>query len=72
MATTVAAAFYLPGQDWFYTILYNDYMGFGYVAYIGVIFGFLTDVVFNAARITTQVINSILNAIGSALSVAPS
>jgi len=46
-------------------------MGFGYLAYIGVIFGFLMDVAFNKARVTTEIINGILNAIGSAVSVAP-
>ena len=71
VSTIVASAIYMFGQDWFYTILYNDYMGFGYLAYIGVIFGFLMDVAFNKARVTTEIINGILNAIGSALSVAP-
>jgi hypothetical protein len=71
VATIAASAIYMFGQDWFYTILYNDYMGFGYLAYIGVIFGFLMDVAFNKARVTTEIINGILNAIGSALSVAP-
>ncbi len=30
VATISASAIYLFGQDWFYTILYNDYMGFGF------------------------------------------
>ena len=55
----------------FYTILYNDYMGFGYLAYIAVIFGFLLDITFNGAKVTTQIINGIANAIGSAFSVVP-
>ncbi|MCU7930964.1 MAG: hypothetical protein KZQ90_09195 [Candidatus Thiodiazotropha sp. (ex Codakia rugifera)] len=71
VSTIVASAIYMFGQDWFYTILYNDYMGFGYLAYIGVIFGFFMDVAFNKGRVTTEIINGILNAIGSALSVAP-
>jgi hypothetical protein len=71
VSTIAASAIYLFGQDWFYTILYNDYMGFGYLAYIGGIFGFLMDVAFNKARVTTEIINAILNAIGSAISVAP-
>ncbi|MES9852460.1 MAG: hypothetical protein ABW170_11575 [Candidatus Thiodiazotropha sp. L084R] len=71
ISTIAASAIYLFGQDWFYTILYNDYMGYGYMAYIGVIFGFLMDVTFNKAKVTTELFNRILNAIGSALSVAP-
>ncbi|GAA4821093.1 hypothetical protein GCM10011365_23590 [Marinicella pacifica] len=68
-ATAIAGAFYIFGQDWFYTILYNDYMGFAYLAYIGVIFMILLDIVFNKARVTTEVINAFLHTIGSAFSV---
>lgn len=68
-ATVVASSIYIFGQDWFYTILYNDYMGFAYVTYIGVIFLVLLDIVFNKARVTTEVINAFLHAIGSAFSV---
>lgn len=71
LSTVAASAIYLFGQDWFYTILYNDYLGYGYLAYLAVIFAFLLDVVFNSARITTDIINAILEAVGSALSVAP-
>lgn len=71
VATTLSSAIYIFGQDWFYTILYNDYMGFGYLVYIVVIFSVLLDITFNKARITTEIINAIANAIGSAFSVAP-
>lgn len=71
ISTVASSCIYIFGQDWFYTILYNDYMGFGYLAYIGIIFGFLMDIAFNKASVTTEIINGILNAIGSAFSVAP-
>jgi len=71
ISTIAASAIYIFGQDWFYTILYNEYMGFGYIAYILVIFGFLMDIAFNKARVTTEIINAILNAVGSAVSVFP-
>jgi len=70
-ATILASAIYIFGQDWFYTILYNDYMGFGYLVYIAVIFGVLVDIALNKARVTTEVINGIANAVGSAFSVIP-
>lgn len=70
-ATLLSTAIYIFGQDWFYTILYNDYMGFAYLAYIGVIFAILMDIVLNQAKVTTEIINSIANAIGSALTVTP-
>lgn len=71
VATIVASSIYIFGQDWFYSILYNDYMGFGYLLYIAVIFGFLIDITFNKARVTTEIINGIANAVGSAFSVVP-
>lgn len=70
-ATIVASGIYIFGQDWFYTILYNDYMGFGYLLYIVIIFGFLLDITFNKARVTCEIINGIANAVGSAFSVVP-
>lgn len=69
VATALSSSVYIFGQDWFYTILYNDYMGFGYLVYIAVIFGVLVDIVFNSARVTTEIINGIANAIGSTFSV---
>ena len=50
VATILSSAIYIFGQDWFYTILYNNYMGFGYLAYIAVIFGVLVDIALNKAR----------------------
>lgn len=71
VATILSSSIYIFGQDWFYTILYNDYMGFGYLAYIAVIFGVLLDIVFNRAKVTTKMINGIANAVGSGLSLVP-
>ncbi len=71
IATIVSVALYVFGQDWFYTLVYNDFMGWGYLAYIGVIFCSLTDIVFNKARVTTEVVNFYFNLIGSAISASP-
>jgi hypothetical protein len=68
-ATILSSSIYIFGQDWFYTILYNDYMGFGYLAYVAVIFSILIDIAFNKARVTTEIINGIANAMGSAFSM---
>jgi len=70
-ATIISSSIYIFGQDWFYTILYNDYMGFGYVAYLSIIFGFLMDVTFNKAQITSEIVNAFFNAVGSSLSCVP-
>jgi len=69
LATILASSFYIFGQDWFYTILYNDYMGFGYLLYIALIFGFLLDISFNKCRGSSGVINGVANVFGSAFSV---
>jgi len=71
LATLISSAIYIYGQNWFYTILYNDYMGFAYLVYIAVIFGILVDVALNRARVTTEIINGIANILGSAFSVVP-
>lgn len=70
-ATIASSIIYIYGQDWFYTILYNDYMGFGYLAYISLIFGILVDIALNRARVTTEIINGIANALSSAFTVVP-
>ncbi len=71
ISTVLSSYFYLFEQNWFFTIIYNDFLGFWYLAWVGLIFAILCDIVFNKARVTTEVINAILNAIGSAFSVVP-
>ncbi|MCP5078203.1 MAG: hypothetical protein GY951_09140 [Psychromonas sp.] len=71
LSTVICSYFYIFEQNWFFTILYNNYVGWGYLAYLCILFGFLCDIIFNKARITTEIINGILNAIGSAASVVP-
>ncbi|MEM7173308.1 MAG: hypothetical protein AAF530_24305 [Pseudomonadota bacterium] len=70
-STLCASAIYLFGQNWFFTILYNDYMGFWYLAYLGLIFTLLLDIIFNRARVTTRLINFVANVMGSSLSLVP-
>ncbi|WP_353571520.1 hypothetical protein [Candidatus Albibeggiatoa sp. nov. BB20] len=62
-----ASSMYLFGQDWFYTIIYNDYMGYSYLIYVGLIFLFLMDITFNKAMATSTIISMIINAIAVAL-----
>jgi hypothetical protein len=71
VSTVICSGLYLFGQNWFFTIIYNDYVGFGYVAYVGVLFGFLCDIAFNKARVTTEIVNAVLEAIGSAVQAVP-
>jgi len=68
-STIICSYFYIFEQNWFFTIIYNSYLGWGYLAYLGIIFAFLCDITFNKARITTRLLNGMFEAIGSTLSV---
>lgn len=59
VATIASSLIYILGQDWFYTIIYNDYVGFGYLVYVGIIFVFQSDLIFNKARLTCLVLDTI-------------
>ncbi|MEO8062633.1 MAG: hypothetical protein ABI821_07775 [Pseudomonadota bacterium] len=51
-ATLYCAWCYVFQQNWLLTIIYSDYLGFAYLAYLGVFFLFLCDVVLNYGRVT--------------------
>jgi hypothetical protein len=71
VATLVTAGFYIFNQNWFYTVLFNDYVGYGYDAYLAAVFALLADILLNRGRVVTHVLNSVGNAVGSAVSVVP-
>lgn len=71
IATLICAGFYVFGQNWLMTIIYNDYVGLAWLVYVALVFGLLCDVVLNRARITTRILNAFFNAIGSATSALP-
>jgi predicted phage tail protein len=69
ISTVICSYFYIFQQNWLMTIIYNDYIGFGYLVYLGILFLILCDISFNRARVSTEVINGAANAVGSAFSV---
>lgn len=71
LAATVTAYLYVFGQNWLHTIVFNQYVGFAYVAYMAVVFFFLCDVLFNRGRVTTTLVSQALNAIGSSITIVP-
>ena len=71
VSTIICSYFYIFEQNWFYTIIYNDYTGFGYIGYLAFVFAILCDIVFNKGRVTTEILNAILSAIGRAGSLVP-
>jgi len=71
VSTLICSYFYVFEQNWLLTIIHSSYLGFAYLTWLGVVFLFLCDIVFNRGRITTGIINAILNVIGSVASVVP-
>jgi len=71
VSTLICSYFYIFEQNWLLTIIHSSYLGFAYLAWLGVVFVLLCDIVFNRARITTAILNTIFDAIGSAISVGP-
>lgn len=71
LSTLVSGYFYVFRQNWFFTLVYSDYVGWAYVVYVMLLFGALSDIAFNRARITTATINTALHLVGSAVTVAP-
>ncbi len=71
VSTLICSYFHIFEQNWLLTIIHSSYLGFAYLAWLGIVFLFLCDIVFNRGRITTEILNAIFNAIGSAFSVVP-
>lgn len=71
ISALVCSFFYVFEQNWLMTIVHNDYVGFGYLAWLAVVFGFLLDSVVNRARMTSAIINAVASAVGSTFEVSP-
>lgn len=68
LATGVTSYFYLFNQNWLHTIVFGDYVGFAYSAYLGFVFAALGDILLNRARVTISVLDGIF---GSLCSLSP-
>ena len=68
-STLICSYFYVFQQDWLLTIVFSDYVGFGYLAYLGIVTVFLGDIIYNQGLMTTALLNRTLESIGSALTV---
>lgn len=60
LATAVTSYFYLFNQDWLHTIVFGDYVGFVFAAYLIFVFACLWDLLLNYARITATVLGSLV------------
>jgi hypothetical protein len=68
-ATSFCAWAYLVSQDWLLTLIHGSYVGYAYVAYVGVVLLFLCDIAFNRGRATSAVVNGAASSVGSAFSL---
>lgn len=59
VATLVCGYAYLFLQNWFFTILFDDYTGFAFLVHVLLVFGVLCDIAMNKARVTTRIVNGI-------------
>ena len=71
LSSLVCTGLYVFEQNWLLTVIYGDYLGGSYLAYLSGVFALLCDVMMNRARVTTEVFNGIAGILGSALSTAP-
>jgi hypothetical protein len=70
-AAAVVGGLYLFSQNWLHTVVFAEYVGLGYFAYLALAVALLADIAFNRARVTTEIVNAILNVLGSAVTVVP-
>lgn len=70
-AAGITAYFYVFQQDWLHTILFSDYVGLGYFAYLSIAGALLADIAFNRARVCTEIINAAGHVVGAALHAVP-
>ncbi|MDO5289252.1 MAG: hypothetical protein Q4F13_06410 [Pseudomonadota bacterium] len=65
-AVLISTGLYLFNQDWLHTLLFGQYVGWAYSAYLAVVAGFLADLAFNRGRVSTEIVNGVLQAVGEA------
>jgi hypothetical protein len=67
----LAAYFYLFGQNWLHTLIFSEYVGYGYFAYLSVALVFFFDIAFCKCTITTNVFNLLAAIVGVAVCAIP-
>ncbi len=66
VAAVTASVFYLFGQNWFFTLLYADYVGWTYGVWLLLIFGLFCDIALFRAKITTRIMDAVFSVLGKA------
>lgn len=68
LASVITGYAYLFNQNWLMTILYGDYVGYAYIAYVVLVFFLLADFLLNRGRITAHVLDGIFGNLTSVFS----
>jgi hypothetical protein len=71
VSAAVVGWFYLFQQDWLHTIVFSDYVGMSYFAYLAAPVLLIGDVMLNRGRVTVHLLNAGCSVVGSAASVLP-
>lgn len=58
-ASCISVWFYLNAQNWLWTVLLSDYVGWWYIAWVAAVGAMLADIVLNRARVTTAIVSSL-------------
>lgn len=59
LTTAVVASLYLFQQNWLHTIVFGDYVGWGYFAYLGIVGVLLGDLLLNRGRVNARIVSPI-------------
>ncbi len=68
---TLVAYFYLFHQNWLHTVVFNDYVGWWYLPWLGFAIAWLSDIVLNHGRITASVLEATLGSVIEGFSISP-
>ena len=71
VSTVITACWYVFGQNWLWTIIYADYVGWTYLGILAVLFIFLADIALNRARATSEALNVVAQLLRSGVSWSP-
>lgn len=61
VSVIVMIYWYVFGQDWITTLIFNAYVGWAYAVFMGVLFLSLCDLAFNKGRVLNAIFSSIGN-----------
>lgn len=64
-AVIVTSGLYLFQQNWLHTVIYNEYVGLAYLAYLAGVALLFADMLLNRARMTTHAVKLILALVGA-------